>query len=490
MVVGCGRGQGESAASGAGNQGVAVTKGADGTLGIAQKDGKPYDGVKISNYDKDIFSPQIGCASDGTIHVAFVERMEAAPYTYFVFHRQSSDGGATWSELKNLSEDMPGINIGTCQLCIDGQDRVFVIWRTGLKQDFNVSNTPAGVAQSNLVYRMLDHGKWTKILPVHPPGSAETQDNGSISYSACTDAAGHVQVIYNTIPDRFDVPKYMVVHGQYAQHCPGVQAGLVWQATLDGAAGEPKQLFCVNFHMKPGQGEYGRCCDGVNAIDAYADATGTPHFIAQYFGEDHRSDAPAEISLFEEGKVTPVLKLPQTWKFDMNPTKLLVDATGKKHIIAYEGGEHPSVRDYVVGSNDEPTTLISAKAPKGTIAGFQAFQAAGGKMIVLMQTLDEGRDDQGDSWVTTSDGGAWSQPICITNNAGREKWFSKDTGVLSGVSGGSRFGPRPGAAAIDKEGHVVVAVINAEVGSYGMSRGGVVYSSGTTATPRLCFYKF
>ena len=425
------------------------------------------------------------------IHVAFVERMTASPYTYFVFHRQSSDGGTTWSEPKNLSEDMPGIPVGTCQLCIDGQDRVFIIWRTGLKEQFPVLATPAGNGEHNLVYRMLDHGKWTKILPVHPPGSAETQDNGSISYSACTDMAGHVQVIYNTIPDRFDVQKYTVASGQFVQHCVGVQAGLVWQVTLDGTAGQPKQLFCVNFHTKPAEGVYGKYCDGVNAIDTYADASGTPHFIAQHFHEDYRSDASTEISLFENGEGTPVLKLPATFTFDSSPTKLLVDAKGKKHVIAlYEGGEHPCFRDYVIGSDDEPTTLLSAKAPKGTCMGFQAFQGAGGKMIVLMQTTDAGMNDKGDSWVTTSDGGAWSQPICITNNAGREKWWSKDTGVVSGVSGGSRFGPGAGAAALDKTGHLVIALINAETGSFGVSAGGVVYSSGSTSTPRLSFYRF
>ncbi|MGN6370229.1 MAG: hypothetical protein ACTHN5_18385 [Phycisphaerae bacterium] len=497
-VIGCGRGQGEQAANGegtpgggGGDTGVAVVKGADGTLGVAEADGKPYDGVKLSKYDADMRSPQIAVASDGTIHVAYIERMYASPYTFFVFHRSSSDGGKTWSETKNLSEDMPGFNVGTCQLCIDGQDRVFVIWRTGLKEGFSTLTTPAGLAQNNLVYRMLDHGKWTKILPVHPPGSSQTQDDGSISFSACTDAAGHVEVIYNTIPDRFDPEKYAVVSGKYVQHCPGVEPGLVWQVTLDGSAGKPKQLFCLNFRENAAKGKYAKSCDGVNALDLCAGADGGPQFIAQVYDENHRAEENAEIDLFDGGKGTKVLTLPPTWKFNASPPRLLVDAKGKKHIVAlYDAGEHPSVRDYVIGSDDEPATLISAKPPKGTVAGFQAFQSAGGKMVVLVQLYDQGMDDRGDTFVTTSDGGAWSEPICITNNAGREKWWSKNTGALSGVAGGSRFGPRPGAAAIDKTGHLVIALINAETGSFGVSAGGVVYTSGSSSTPRLYFYRF
>lgn len=476
------------------DQAKIVMKRADGVPAVAEKDGKPFDGVKVSKYDAEIFAPQLACASDGTIHLIYVERQAVSPYAFFVFHRQSTDGGLTWSDTKNLSEVMPQFNVGYCRLCIDGQDRVYVIWRSSLKENFPVTVTAAGNGQQNLVYRVLDHGKWSKVLYVHKPGSPETQNDGSCSFTAVTDASGKVQVIYNALPDTFDPEKYMVVSGTFKQHVSGIGRGLVFQATLDGtAAAQPRQLFCANFHVKPGDEKYGRFCDDLDSIDGYCDAAGAPRFIAWVRGEAYPGSDNRQYCIYDGAVAKPVVKIPNWYSLDGNPPRLLVDAAGKEHIVAlYPAGEQQSFRDYVVGSDDEPTTIMSAKAPKGTAYGCQAFQGPNGKMIVLMQTTDAGMNDRGDSWISTSTGGAggWSTPVCITNNAGRETWWAKDTGILHGAAAGSRFGPGQGAAVVDKTGHLVVALIDVETGSFGMSNGGVVYMSGSSSKPRLHVYRF
>ena len=75
--------------------------------------------------------------------------------------------------------------------------------------------------------------------------------------------------------------------------------------------------------------------------------------------------ADSQIDLFEGGKETPAIKLPmpymETWT---TPPRLLLDAQGRRHIIAfYHAGEHPAFRDYVVGSDDDPTVILTAKGP-------------------------------------------------------------------------------------------------------------------------------
>ena len=101
------------------DQSAIVFKGVNGELGVAQKNGKPYDGLKLSQHDSDIVSPNLAVGSDGTIHVAFTERHEISPFAYSVYHRLSADGGKTWSAAKNLSEDMPGFVVGNCKLLAD-----------------------------------------------------------------------------------------------------------------------------------------------------------------------------------------------------------------------------------------------------------------------------------------------------------------------------------------------------------------------------------
>ncbi len=204
------------------------------------------------------------------------------------------------------------------------------------------------------------------------------------------------------------------------------------------------------------------------------------------------TETGSQIDLFENGKASPVIKLPMPYmEVWTNPPKLLVDAKGRQHIIAlYHAGEHPGFRDYVVGSDDEPMVILSAKGPKGTCMGFQAYQGAGGRMGVVMQTTDAGFNDRGDSWVSVSTGDKWSQPVCVTNNAGRANFAAKEVGTTGSVVTGTHYGPGAGGIAFDKEGHLLLAICNVKTGCFGLSGGGVVYAGGSTATPMLFFYRF
>ena len=459
-----------------------VTRGSDGLPGVMKKDGTPINGLKLSQHDTLVLSPNIAVACDGAIHVAFIERQVESPFSLFVYHRESIDGGKTWSEAKNLSEDMPGFAVGYCNLLVDGRDRVYVTWRVGLSELL----PPSEGDNVNLVYRVLDHGKWSKIIPVNPPGSASTQNNGSIFSFTTADAAGQVQAVWNACPDTF-LPETTVS----GMHLGGVGNGLVFEAALDGSTpSAPHQIYMAQITTNASMGDYGKMCDDFSDLDGYADANGAPHFIA-ITRAVRGTESGSQIDLFEDGKRTPAIKLPtdymETWT---TPPKLLVDAKGNRHIIAfYKGGEHPSFRDYVVGSDEDPTVILTAKPP-GTCLGFQAYQGPGGHMAVVMQTTERGFIDSGDSWVSVSDGGSWSPAVCVTGNAARAKYVAtqKSGNLLVGI--GDRYGPGPGAVAFDKDGHLLLALVNVKTGTFGLNAGGVTYAGGSTQSPMLFFYKF
>ena len=67
-----------------------VSRTREGNLAVAMSNGTPINGVKLSRHDSDIHNPTIVAGADGTIHVAFVERMLQLPYDYSVYYRGSA----------------------------------------------------------------------------------------------------------------------------------------------------------------------------------------------------------------------------------------------------------------------------------------------------------------------------------------------------------------------------------------------------------------
>ena len=268
---------------------------------------------------------------------------------------------------------------------------------------------------------------------------------------------------------------------------PGIGAGLVFQATLDGSIPvTPRQIYMAKVTIAPGKGEYGKSCDGFDYLDGYLDAVGIPHIIASVTPRKGTT-----FELIENGKQAPAFNLPGDFsRFDSIP-KLLLDAGGRRHVVVlYKGGEHHVVRDYLLGSDDEPAVILTAKGPKGTCMGFQAYQGPGGSMAVAIQTTDAGYNDAGDSWISLRTRDQWSPPICVTNNAARRNYVAQSKGAVLEVGNGVHYGPGPGAVAFDKEGRLLLTIVNVETGSFGLSAGGVLYRGGLTASPKLFFYKF
>jgi hypothetical protein len=422
-------------------------------------------------------------------HIAFVEKHKTT-YAMAIYHRSSADGGKTWTESKNLSEDLPGIAAGRCIVIADARGRVYVIWRSGLRENFSAGVDPwGGTAHTNLVYRVLEAGKWSRIKHVHPPGSPEKQNDGALSFFATTDAAGRAQVLWNTSPNKWH-PELTVVSGTYAQTLSGVGNGLVFQVTLDGVtATEPREVFLPEVAGKA----YDTHCDGLDTINGYVDSTGAAHFLALITRTyDYSLKGKSRYQLIEGGKAGPFIDLPELsyhgWR-DI-PT-LLVDAAGRRHVLTlYPAGERPSVRDYLIGSEEEPVVIRAAAAVKGTVDGFQAYQGPGGRMLAIMQMNDTGERGSGDTFISMSTGEGWSRPVNVTNNEGRKKFASTQTSVASNIAVSTSYYPGPAAAAFDREGRVLLLMINNEYGLFGSSAFGVSLAGGSSSTPTLQFLRF
>jgi hypothetical protein len=460
---------------------------------VVDKTGKSVNGIKLSQHDMVIATPCIVAAADGVIHVAFVEQ-HPNTYTYAVYYRSSSDNGKTWSAAKNMSEDMTDISVGRTLLLVDARNRVYVIWRAGLKQYASAGADAGSSGCCNLLYRVLENGRWSKILFAQPPASAATQDDGALSFFAAIDAVGRAQVVWNSPPAKWH-PELTSgdPNGTYHPAFPYIGDGLVFQATLDGAtATPPHEVFLspINGKREDSMGTY---CDGLDTINGYVDSTGAPHFVAEITrSHDGSLGGKSTYEVVENGQVGPIISLPYlSFHASRDVPILLLDASGRKHVIAmYYGGENPNIRDYLVGSDDEPTIIRATPNGKGTVDGFQAYQGPGGRMIAIMQMNDTGERATGETYVSTSTGNGWTKPVNVTNNAGRRSFASKQTGSQSNVAIETSCYPGQAAATYDREGHLLLLMINNEYSLFGSTAFGVEIAGGSSSTPTLQFLRF
>ena len=112
-------------------------------------------------------------------------------------------------------------------------------------------------------------------------------------------------------------------------------------------------------------------------------------------------------------------------------------------------------------------------------------------MVVIIQANDNGGLGNADSFVTISTGdGKWSPPVNVTNNSGRMSFASKQTSSESNVAIEKSYVPGVAAAAFDRDGHLLLLMINNEHSLFASTAFGVTIAGGSTSTPTLRFLKF
>src|SRR6185437_4925421 len=157
----------------------------------------------------------------------------------------------------------------------------------------------------------------------------------------------------------------------------------------------------------------------------------------------------------------------------------------------YLAGEHPNIRDYLLGSEDEPTVIRATAGINAQIDGFQAYQGPGGRMVVIMQMNDTGERFAGDNFVSISTGdGKWSPSVNVTNNAGRATFHNTQTSAQSNTGVASSVLPGQCAAAFDRDGHLLLLMIKEDYGIVISTAFGVNRAGGDAKIPTLRFLKF
>jgi hypothetical protein len=319
--------------------------------------------------------------------------------------------------------------------------------------------------------------------------------DGSLHLFACVDGAGRAQVVWNVWPDHYH--KEVMDPFRPFDRQKGIEPGLILAATLDGAQpGRPREVFMSPLLPVPGGGV---SCDGFGVMSGYADAAGQPHVLASLIPHDHSARPlghPVAV-LVEGGKRKPGFDGPASAEVVAGTfaTTLLVDAKGRQHAIwVNPSGERPSVRDTLLGADDDPTVIRAAAGPTGQANDAQAFQGPGGTMVVFMQFRDDGPGGDADTFVSTSTGGPWSKPVNITNNATRKTLVAKKTGPgATGLTLKNESRPGLVAAAVDRDGHLVLAMVGVEDSLFSSQFLGLNLADGKTrprsSTPTVRFLR-
>ena len=233
-------------------------------------------------------------------------------------------------------------------------------------------------------------------------------------------------------------------------------------------------------------------CDHYDTINGYVDGAGLAHFLARAHHPGVNPEPNNRFHIVENGGEKLALELPgNVYDYWKCPPTLLVDAKGQRHIIAwYVRGEQPSIRDYVLGSEAEPAIVRASKEVTGKVIGFQAFQGPAGRMVVLMEMNDTGKNTDDELYVSMSDGGKWSAPVNVTNNTGKFHFISTNTSIASHVATLSYWYPGPAAATFDKQGHLLLAYISNKYSIVESNALGLTVAGGSSATPNLLFLRF
>lgn len=429
--------------------------------------GKPKRMLKLSQYDKSAYC-DLAVGAGGVLHAVFTDQPNAMKPAY-LYYRSSTDGGATWSEPKNLSDDESGLSASWARVIIDGQGRVYAIWKYVGRNE--LLDGPGGHGAGVIAYRCLQGGAWSRTVRLNSPKLA------AYSWFAALGPGGAVHLVWSQMS-----ADAMRIQGWGAAQ----YANLVQQAVLDGAApGAPKALISTSLPTKarldaahaaghdiPYDQQRPKK-DGLHNLRGYIDAAGAAHFVAEDPGisEGPSSEQTgARIVLWDGAKLRPLYAYErlQTYNNFNNPPTLLFDAQGREHLIrAPEKAEKASVRDYPLegGEMGDPVEAIAARDGKGIITAWQAMQLPGGRMVVTAALSPKGgaHPDDLELYITFSDGGGkWSEPLSVTDNQARHDFFHKETGGGAAVAASTTYSPRYASVVIAPDGHPCVLMVDSE----------------------------
>jgi len=373
-------------------------------------DGKPKPMVTLSKHGKAVYC-DLACAPDGTLHAIFTDRPETSDNP-FVYHRMSKDGGKSWSEPINLSDDESGRQASYCALAVDGAGRVYAFWKyIGVNE---ILDGPGGYKDGVLAMRCWQGGPWSPRVALNLPNEPIS------SWYTTLDTAGRIHLVYSQTPadsmESLRYTSYDLCNRVAERVLDGANAGpvnliiepdpLPTKAQQEAAqqAGRPIQYA----ELTPKK-------NGLSSLRGLLGADGRPLFVAEHPGGTDvygNINTGRRIVLWDGAALRPLYEYEKykTYLTYENPPTLLVDPSGQRHLIRMpEKSELPCVRDYpLMGiTPTDPLTLLACQKGTGKITSFQARNLPGNRMVVMAAMTELGGDAPLDHelYVMFSDGG-------------------------------------------------------------------------------------
>ncbi|MFP5503749.1 MAG: sialidase family protein, partial [Candidatus Sericytochromatia bacterium] len=255
---------------------------------VQDGDGRPLTFPQLSSQKEAQFASMV-VGADGTLHAIYQDKNQQH-FRPQVYHRASTDGGATWSEEINLLEDDPTSQAGFVRAAVDGQGRVYAFWKT--YKGFDIVEASGG-SVGTVAYRALVNGQWSPITTV---GTIDQV----MGWFADTAPDGTLHLVWSETMPR-----------EGGGFTPDWQAGRIKQATLSGATvGEARVVFEAP-PQRVGESPVVNY-DGYRGLEGYVDAAGTAHFVALKTVTTAEVGAPSDlvdVVHFDGANETPVLKV-------------------------------------------------------------------------------------------------------------------------------------------------------------------------------------
>ena len=183
---------------------------------------------RLSMFQSAYFS-QIISDADGGLHLFHTENVPEypdCPACFHLFYRRSTDGGALWSSLLDISLAPTGA--AKPQAVVDADGNLHVVWEAGAGGDLGQLSGPTSV-----MYASSSDGGQTWSSPIAFVGSGDQQKNIAIG----VDGNGQLVVVWLSLPE--DRIYYQVSSDQgrswsMPRPIPGVWGGWsVYSARLD-----------------------------------------------------------------------------------------------------------------------------------------------------------------------------------------------------------------------------------------------------------------
>ncbi len=396
---------------------------------------------KISQFEKaDVCDLLID--KSGVYHAVFRESPDYGKPT-FIYYASSSNKGTTWTKPVNISNDNTGNGAGYPRIMQDASGRIYAIWkRYGTNVNhFAVPDVlldgPGGYTGGTLFYKVLNGGAWSAQVKLH---EAEGVQN---SWFATLSSKGEIAVFW-TEP----TPEL----GKQTEGVPWYYCDYVRFATLNGTSPSALTDFNQPTPLPAGRG-YPAEKNGAINLNGYIDKnTGSVRFVYE-----ENPDGIQQIEYYDGKTQRVVYSYPKYTEGNTfhSPAKLLVDEKGNDHLIFIPPAkalESEQLWDINLATN-QTNVLVSIQQPRVSIRGMQATQGPNGAMAVTFEAGTLSGNTEG--FGLFYQGGTWKN-VGLTNNASKEKFFSKEFiglgGYRTSISTLTKYNSQFGSVAYDANG--------------------------------------